>query len=262
GHEELHAFKEGDPLQWLAIVAATWLPCNGILIVVILYTSIYFFILEGEEIFTISGEWVFGMYIDPFTRVSAVAGRVRLAESMYAGNVWFCCKDIGNVGIQWENILYFGFFCWLACIKQDMLEPEKVKCIFLTYRKDMDDYQLWRYELVQVLQGVAFEVESLGIIHLRWNLKGNVNKGVGLQEVQTRNLIYYQLACDMEHHSAREPFRKSSDDNDDYYCEYTPVSLEVMMLHMMDLLTPEEAKYMILAEAKSLAKGTLDRVGS
>ncbi|GJX97643.1 hypothetical protein Tco_0353441 [Tanacetum coccineum] len=28
-----------------------------------------------------------------------------------------------------------GFFCWLASIKQGMLEPIKVKCIFLGYRK-------------------------------------------------------------------------------------------------------------------------------
>ncbi|GJU45017.1 hypothetical protein Tco_1202283, partial [Tanacetum coccineum] len=44
-----------------------------------------------------------------------------------------------------------GFFCWLASIKQGMLEPVKVKCIFLGYRKGMGS--------VQVLQGVAFEVE-------------------------------------------------------------------------------------------------------
>ncbi|GJW82733.1 hypothetical protein Tco_0155878 [Tanacetum coccineum] len=34
-----------------------------------------------------------------------------------------------------------GFFCWLASIKQEMLEPVKVKCIFLGYRKR---YGYWK----------------------------------------------------------------------------------------------------------------------
>ncbi|GJR18307.1 hypothetical protein Tco_0966834 [Tanacetum coccineum] len=42
-----------------------------------------------------------------------------------------------------------GFFGWLASIKQGMLEPVKVKCIFLGYSKGS----------MQVLQGDEFEVE-------------------------------------------------------------------------------------------------------
>ena len=37
-----------------------------------------------------------------------------------------------------------GFFGWLASNKQGMLEPVKVKCIFLGYHEGMMDYQLWR----------------------------------------------------------------------------------------------------------------------
>ncbi|GJR54764.1 zinc finger, CCHC-type containing protein [Tanacetum coccineum] len=44
-----------------------------------------------------------------------------------------------------------GFFGYLSSIKQGMLEPVMVKCIFLGYCKGMS--------LMQVLQGVEFEVE-------------------------------------------------------------------------------------------------------
>ncbi|GJZ15903.1 hypothetical protein Tco_0551580 [Tanacetum coccineum] len=55
----------------------------------------------------------------------------------------------------------FGVFGWLASIKQGMLKPVKVKCIFLGYYNDMDSYKLWRLDDVtsKVLQGVEFEVE-------------------------------------------------------------------------------------------------------
>ncbi|GKE66542.1 hypothetical protein Tco_1520703, partial [Tanacetum coccineum] len=46
-----------------------------------------------------------------------------------------------------------GLFGWLACIKQGMLEPVKVKCIFLGCHKGTGS--------MQVLQGVEFEVEPL-----------------------------------------------------------------------------------------------------
>ncbi|GKA33660.1 hypothetical protein Tco_0720089 [Tanacetum coccineum] len=41
-----------------------------------------------------------------------------------------------------------GYFCWLACIKQWILEPRKVKCIFLGYHEDMIGYQLWSLDNV------------------------------------------------------------------------------------------------------------------
>ncbi|GJT95960.1 hypothetical protein Tco_1091478 [Tanacetum coccineum] len=64
-----------------------------------------------------------------------------------------------------------GFFGWLASIKQGMLEPVKVKCIFLGYRKrNLGFNESGEYKKtfigsgvstgsVQVLQGVKFEVE-------------------------------------------------------------------------------------------------------
>nr|GEU57325.1 zinc finger, CCHC-type [Tanacetum cinerariifolium] len=50
-----------------------------------------------------------------------------------------------------EAYRYVKVFGWLASIKQGMLEPVKVKCIFLGYRKGTGS--------VQVLQGVEFKVE-------------------------------------------------------------------------------------------------------
>nr|GEX03990.1 retrovirus-related Pol polyprotein from transposon TNT 1-94 [Tanacetum cinerariifolium] len=38
------------------------------------------------------------------------------------------------------------FYCWLASIKQEMLEPVKVKCIFLGYHKSIVGNKLWRLD--------------------------------------------------------------------------------------------------------------------
>nr|GEX86860.1 retrovirus-related Pol polyprotein from transposon TNT 1-94 [Tanacetum cinerariifolium] len=39
-----------------------------------------------------------------------------------------------------------GFFCWLASIKQGMLEPVKFKCIFLGYHKSIVSNKIWRLD--------------------------------------------------------------------------------------------------------------------
>ncbi|GJV29374.1 hypothetical protein Tco_1385822 [Tanacetum coccineum] len=119
-----------------------------------------------------------------------------------------------------------GFFGWLASIKQGMLEPVKVKCIFLGYHKSIVGNKLWRLDDVtskvvlyrntgfnesgeykktfigsgvgtgsmQVLHGFEFEVELLGDHTFKVEPQENVNQGADLQEVQTQDLIDYQLA--------------------------------------------------------------------
>ncbi|GJZ55813.1 hypothetical protein Tco_0611006 [Tanacetum coccineum] len=57
-----------------------------------------------------------------------------------------------------------GFFGWLASINQGMLEPVKVKCIFLGYRK-VGTQENFHWFSVQVLQGVEVEEQ-----HLAWEL--------------------------------------------------------------------------------------------
>ncbi|GJX92728.1 zinc finger, CCHC-type containing protein [Tanacetum coccineum] len=63
-----------------------------------------------------------------------------------------------------------GFFGWLA-IKQGMLEPVKVKCIFLGYHKGTSS--------VQVLKGVKFEVEPQEDHTFEVEPHGNVDHVVG-----------------------------------------------------------------------------------
>ncbi|GJT68407.1 hypothetical protein Tco_1019887 [Tanacetum coccineum] len=75
-----------------------------------------------------------------------------------------------------------GVFGWLASIKKRMLEPVKVKCIFLGS--------------LEVLHGFEFEVEPLGDHTFEVEPQENVDQGAGLQEVQTQDLMDYQLARD------------------------------------------------------------------
>ncbi|GJV99183.1 zinc finger, CCHC-type containing protein [Tanacetum coccineum] len=139
-----------------------------------------------------------------------------------------------------------GFFGWLASIKQGMLEPVKVKCIFLGYHKSIVGNKLWRLDDVtskvvlyrnmgfnesgeykktfigsgvgtgsmQVLHGFEFEVEPLGDHTFEVEPQENVDQGAGLQEVQTQDLMDYQLARDREQHLACELFGYREDSNE------------------------------------------------
>ncbi|GKA20715.1 hypothetical protein Tco_0700704 [Tanacetum coccineum] len=111
-----------------------------------------------------------------------------------------------------------GFFGWLASIKQGMLEPVKVKCIFLGYRKrNMGFNESGEYKKtfigsgvgtgsMQVLQGDEFEVELQDGHTFEVEPHENVDHVVGLQEVQTQDLIYYHPTRDREQHSVWELF--------------------------------------------------------
>nr|GFB34068.1 zinc finger, CCHC-type [Tanacetum cinerariifolium] len=109
--------------------------------------------------------------------------------------------------------------------------------------------------LVQVLQGVEFEVEPQEDHTFEVEPHGNVDHVDGSHEVQTHDLMDYQLARDREQHIACELFgyrkdsngatfavatvekiyahesltfnytvtcEESSGDNNNYYWEYTP----------------------------------------
>ncbi|GJY93616.1 zinc finger, CCHC-type containing protein [Tanacetum coccineum] len=80
-----------------------------------------------------------------------------------------------------------GFFGWLASIKEGILEPVKVKCIFLRYYKGIVGNKLWRLDDVtsKVLQGVEFEVELQEDHTFEVEPHGNVDHVAGSQEVQT-----------------------------------------------------------------------------
>ncbi|GKF76924.1 hypothetical protein Tco_0229394, partial [Tanacetum coccineum] len=138
-----------------------------------------------------------------------------------------------------------GFFGWLASIKQGMLEPVKVKYVFLGYHENIVANKLWSLDDVtskvvlyrnmgfnesreykktfidsgvgtgsmQVLQGVEFEVEPQEDHTFEVEPHRNVDYVDGSQEVQTQDLIYYHSARDMEQHSAWELFSYREDSN-------------------------------------------------
>nr|GEY20020.1 zinc finger, CCHC-type [Tanacetum cinerariifolium] len=115
-----------------------------------------------------------------------------------------------------------------------------------------DEKRVW----FEVLHGFEFEVEPLGDHTSEVEPQENVDQRAGLQEVQTQDLMDYQLARDRKQHIACELFgyredstkviskwktglkddmdarsdvyvlsngcRKSSNDNHDYYWGYTP----------------------------------------
>ncbi|GKD84495.1 hypothetical protein Tco_1355649, partial [Tanacetum coccineum] len=131
-------------------------------------------------------------------------------------------KHLGVAGLQQKNGLVketnvtllakrlktpidmLEFFVWLASIKQGMLEPVKVKCIFLGYRKGIVGNKLWRCCVDLSLRWNSFEVEP----------QENADQGAGLQEVQTQDLMDYQLARDREQHLACELFGYREDSNE------------------------------------------------
>ncbi|GKF12450.1 zinc finger, CCHC-type containing protein [Tanacetum coccineum] len=79
-----------------------------------------------------------------------------------------------------------GFLGWLSSIKQRMLEPVKVKCIFLRSREGFNES--WDYKktfigsgvgtgLMQVLHGFKFEVEALRDHTFEVEPQENVDQG-------------------------------------------------------------------------------------
>ncbi|GJT07902.1 hypothetical protein Tco_0842364 [Tanacetum coccineum] len=195
-------------------------------------------------------------------------------------------SPLSAIGFK-KPIDMLGFFGWLASIEQGMLEPIKVKCIFLGYHKSMVGNKLWRLDDVtskvviyrnmgfnesgeykktfissgvgtgsmHVLHGFEFEVEPLGDHTFEVEPQENVDQRVGLQEVQTQDLMDYQLARHRDQHLACELFgyredsnevafaisvvekiyahKKSSDDSHDYYWEYAPVKGNILGLKII-----------------------------
>ncbi|GJW35689.1 zinc finger, CCHC-type containing protein [Tanacetum coccineum] len=148
----------------------------------------YVYTLDGQAMTrkTLKGRKQLGEYQ---TRWNIKTGNV--LDSCNQSSTQQCMKSgvarhLGVVGIQQQNGLvketnmtllakvtiindwiqdaykYVGVFGWLSSIKQRMLEPVKVKCIFMGYRE------------VQVLHGVKFEVEPLGDHTFEVEPQGNV----------------------------------------------------------------------------------------
>ncbi|GJT15874.1 hypothetical protein Tco_0874580 [Tanacetum coccineum] len=89
-----------------------------------------------------------------------------------------------------------GFFGWLASIKQGMLEPVKVKCIFLGYRKGIVGNKLWRLD----------DVTSKVVLYR--------NMGFNKRGEYKKTFIGSGIARDREQHSAWELFSYREDSNE------------------------------------------------
>ncbi|GJT27378.1 zinc finger, CCHC-type containing protein [Tanacetum coccineum] len=151
-----------------------------------------------------------------------------------------------SLAIRFKKLIdMLGFSSWLASIKQGMLELVKVKCILLGYHKSIMGNKLWRLDDVtskvvlyknmgfnesgkykktfigsgvgigsmQMLHGFEFEVELLGDHTFEVEPQENVDQRDGLQEVQTQDLIDYQLARDRDQHLTCELFGYREDSN-------------------------------------------------
>ncbi|GKE95661.1 hypothetical protein Tco_1580516, partial [Tanacetum coccineum] len=88
------------------------------------------------------------------------------------------------------------FFGWLASIKQGMLEPVKVKCIFLGYHESIVGNKLWRLD----------DITSKVVLYR--------NMGFNESEEYKKTFIGSGVARDMEQHSAWELFSYREDSNE------------------------------------------------
>ncbi|GJX17860.1 zinc finger, CCHC-type containing protein [Tanacetum coccineum] len=89
-----------------------------------------------------------------------------------------------------------GFFGWLASIKQGMLQPVKVKCIFLGYHKSIVGNKLWRLD----------DVTSKVVLYK--------NMGFNESGEYKKTFIGSGVARDREQHSAWELFSYREDSNE------------------------------------------------
>nr|GEU48159.1 zinc finger, CCHC-type [Tanacetum cinerariifolium] len=154
-------------------------------------------------------------------------------------------------GLSKTPIDILGFFGWLASIKKRMLEPVKVKCIFLGYHKGTGS--------VQVLQGAEFEVEPHEDHTFEVEPHGNVNHVVGSQEVQTQDLIYYHLTRDREQHLACELFSYREDSNK---AAFAVVAVEKIYVHKSLTFNNTVALTTVMAITESLHQIVRDQSGN
>nr|GEX31761.1 putative reverse transcriptase domain-containing protein [Tanacetum cinerariifolium]GEX98803.1 putative reverse transcriptase domain-containing protein [Tanacetum cinerariifolium] len=112
-----------------------------------------------------------------------------------------------------------GFFGWLASIKLDDVTSKVVLNKNMgfnesgEYKKTFIDFGVGTGSM-QVLHGFEFEVKPLGDHTIEVEPQENIDQGAGLQEVQTQDLMDYQLAHDREQHLAFELFGYRENSNE------------------------------------------------
>nr|GFA22875.1 hypothetical protein [Tanacetum cinerariifolium] len=145
-----------------------------------------------------------------------------------------------------------GFFGWLASIKQWMLEPVYVKCIFLGYHKSIVGNKLWRLD--DVTSKVVL-YRNMGFNESEEYKKTFIGSGVGtgsvhvLQGVKFEDLIYYHPTRDREQYSAWELFS--------YREDYEVAAVEKIYAH--ELLTfNDTVAYDVISKWKARLKEDMD----
>ncbi|GJW66067.1 hypothetical protein Tco_0117951 [Tanacetum coccineum] len=124
-----------------------------------------------------------------------------------------------------------GGFSWLARIKQGMLERLRNTGFNESgeYKKTFISSSVGTSSM-KVLHGFKFEVEPLRDHTFEVEPQENVDQGAGLQEVQTQDLMEYQLACDREQHLACELFGNREDSNE---AAFTVAAVEKIYAHKL-----------------------------
>ncbi|GJT75579.1 hypothetical protein Tco_1042304 [Tanacetum coccineum] len=130
--------------------------------------------------------------------------------------------ETGVYGVHDEKRVWFEsglskFFGWLASVEQRMLEPVKVRNMGFNesgeYKKTFIGSGVGM-GLMQMLQGVEFDLKPQEDQKFEVEPHGNVDHEDGSQEVQTQDLMEYQLAHDMEQHFIYELFEYREDSNE------------------------------------------------
>nr|GEW99679.1 leucine-rich receptor-like protein kinase family protein [Tanacetum cinerariifolium] len=115
------------------------------------------------------------------------------------GRVWFCFTKA--YGCVWQSPHHEGVFV-LWCSAATRSEVAKHLGVARIEQQNglVDETNVTLF--AKVLHGFEFEVEPLGDHTFEVEPQENVDQGAGLQEVQTQDLMDYQLARDREQHLA------------------------------------------------------------
>nr|GEZ22265.1 zinc finger, CCHC-type [Tanacetum cinerariifolium] len=137
-----------------------------------------------------------------------------------------------------------GSFGWLASIKQGILKPVKVKCIFLVYHKNIMGNKFGGTGSMQVLHGFKFEVKPLGDHTFEVEPQENVDQGAGLQEAGLKD----DMDARSDVYVLSNGCRKCSNDIYGYYWGYTPakgniLSMKIVRDHSGNTLRVSQSRF-------------------
>ncbi|GKA58720.1 hypothetical protein Tco_0758033 [Tanacetum coccineum] len=150
----------------------------------------------GEGLYV---RWRSGQLVEDFTR-EYVAVDVRLSKVFWAEDTTMSTYLVNKsppsaIGFK-TPVDMLGFFGWLASIKQGMLEPVKVKCIFLGYHKGIVGNKLWRLD----------DVTSKVVLcrNMSFNESGKYKKTFIGSRVGTGSMVLHGIEFEVEPQDNKE----------------------------------------------------------